>query len=138
MPASGDAVSATIADTSAAGNISINSAFGIISGGANGIVASSAGSGSITITAASVTGTTGDGIYVGLANAPRPVLSPSPLPEWFREEPLASLPAMRAVERRVLLPFLSRRMPESVFGLAQEPGQASQSMPGARSLAAQG
>ena len=68
MTASGDAVSATIADTSAAGNISINSAFGIISGGANGIVASTAGSGSITITAASVTGTTGDGIYVGLAN----------------------------------------------------------------------
>ena len=45
--ASGDALSATIASTSAAGNITINSEFGIISGGANGIVASTAGSGSI-------------------------------------------------------------------------------------------
>ena len=50
MPASGDALSATIASTSAAGNISINSEFGIISGGANGIVANTAGSGSISIT----------------------------------------------------------------------------------------
>ena len=52
MPASGDALSATIASTSAAGNISINSEFGTISGGANGIVASTAGSGSISITSA--------------------------------------------------------------------------------------
>ena len=62
MPASGDALSATIAGTSAAGNISINSAFGIISGGTNGIVASTAGSGSITITGGSVTGNAGSAI----------------------------------------------------------------------------
>ena len=68
MTASGDAVSATIAETSAAGNISINSAFGTISGGANGIVASTAGSGSITITAASVTGDAGDAISATTAS----------------------------------------------------------------------
>ena len=78
MTTSGDAVSATIADTSAAGNISINSAFGTISGGANGIVASSAGSGSITITAASVTGDTGDAISATTASGD---ISITPSPE---------------------------------------------------------
>ena len=67
MTASSDAVSATIADTSAAGNISINSAFGTISGGANGIVASTAGSGSITIIGGSVTGNAGDAIIATTA-----------------------------------------------------------------------
>ena len=62
MSASGDAINASIASTSASGNISINSAFGLISGAANGIVASTAGSGSITIAAASVTGNAGDAI----------------------------------------------------------------------------
>ena len=69
MPASGDALSATIASTSAAGNISINSEFGTISGGANGIVASTAGSGSISITSASVTGNANRGIDAGLSNS---------------------------------------------------------------------
>ena len=69
MPASGDALSATIAGTSAAGNISINSEFGTISGGANGIVASTAGSGSISITSAAVTGNANRGIDAGLSNS---------------------------------------------------------------------
>ena len=71
MNASGDGLSASIASTSAAGNITINSEFGIISGGANGIVASSAGTGSISITAAAVTGsgTNADGIVATLDNS---------------------------------------------------------------------
>ena len=71
MNASGDGLSASIASTSAAGNISINSEFGIISGGANGIVASSAGTGSISITAAATTGsgTNADGIVATLDNS---------------------------------------------------------------------
>ena len=69
MPASGDALSATIASTSAAGNITINSEFGTISGGANGIVASTAGSGSISITSAAVTGNANRGIDAGLSNS---------------------------------------------------------------------
>ena len=70
MTASGDALSATIANgTSAAGNISINSEFGIISGGANGIVASMAGSGSISITSAAVTGNANRGIDARLSNS---------------------------------------------------------------------
>ena len=62
-----DALSASIAGDSAAGNISINSEFGIISGGASGIVASTAGTGSITITGGSVTGNAGDGISANSA-----------------------------------------------------------------------
>ena len=71
MNASGDGLSASIASTSAAGNITINSEFGIISGGANGIVASSAGTGSISITAAATTGsgTNADGIVATLDNS---------------------------------------------------------------------
>ena len=67
MTASGDALSASIADTSAAGNISINTEFGTISGAGSGIVASTAGTGSITITSGSVTGTGGDGISANSA-----------------------------------------------------------------------
>ena len=61
---------ASIASTSAAGNITINSEFGTLSGGANGIVATTAGSGSITITGAgSVTGNTNRGIDARLSNS---------------------------------------------------------------------
>ena len=62
MSASGDALTASIAGTSSAENISINTEFGILSGAANGIVATTAGSGSITITGGSVTGNAGSGI----------------------------------------------------------------------------
>ena len=67
MTASGDALSASIAGTSAAGSITINTEFGIISGGANGIYAKTEGTGGISITAASVTGVN-YGIYAGLDN----------------------------------------------------------------------
>ena len=63
---SGDAISASIAGTSAAGDISINSVEGIISGGTRGIVATTAGSGSITITGGSVTGNAGDAISASI------------------------------------------------------------------------
>ena len=70
MTASGDAITASIASTSAAGDISINSEFGTLSGGANGIVATTAGSGSITITGGgSVTGNTNRGIDARLSNS---------------------------------------------------------------------
>ena len=71
MNASGDGLSASIAGDSAAGSISINSEFSTISGGANGIVASSAGTGSINITAAAATGsgTNADGIVATLDNS---------------------------------------------------------------------
>ena len=71
MNASGDGLSASIASTSAAGNISINSEFGIISGGENGINVQNAGTGGISITAAAVTGsgTNADGIVATLDNS---------------------------------------------------------------------
>ena len=56
MTASGNALSATIANGST-GNISINSVFGIISGGESGIDALNAGTGGISITTAAVTST---------------------------------------------------------------------------------
>ena len=62
MPASGDALSATIASTSAAGNITINSEFGTISGAANGIYTLNAGTGTTSITVDSVSASAGIGI----------------------------------------------------------------------------
>ena len=52
MTASGDAINASIAGTSAAGDISINSEFGTLSGGANGIVATTAVAQSLSLAAA--------------------------------------------------------------------------------------
>ena len=57
-----DAITARIASSSANGSIIINSEFSTLSGGANGIVANTAGSGSITIRGGSVTGNAGDAI----------------------------------------------------------------------------
>ena len=64
-----DALSASIAGDSAAGNISINTEFGTIFGTANGISATNAGTGGISITTADVTGTANRGIYASLSNS---------------------------------------------------------------------
>ena len=70
LDTSDDAIRALVGFDGTAG-ITIDSSSGTLTGADHGIYAYSAGTGAsaISITTASVTGTTGDGIYVGLGNA---------------------------------------------------------------------